>query len=178
MKTDERHYANVCAEHILQVARQWNIELKISTLTTDSARNMIAAATQLPFEQMPCIAHSLHRAITVSLQNSPFDSALAKCRKVVGHFKHSPAELEQQQVTHHQKIESLTQEVSTRWNSTLEMIKRIQRNQEPLREALTLHASNINMPTAAELDKLKRLETVLEHCRYVSQLLGGENFVS
>ncbi|KAI7801397.1 putative zinc finger BED domain-containing protein 1-like [Triplophysa rosa] len=182
MKTDERHYANVCAEHFLQVARQWNIELKISSLTTDSARNMIAAARQLPFEHMPCIAHSLHRAITVSLQNSPFDSALAKCRKVVGHFKHSPAnaaELEQQQVTHHQKKESLTQEVSTRWNSTLEMIKRIQRNKEPLRETLTLHASNINMPTAAELDKLKRLETVLEHCRYVSQLLGGEeNFVT
>lgn len=168
MKTDERHYADVCAEHFLQVARQWNIELKISTLTTDSARNMIAAARQLPFEHMPCIAHSLHRAITVSLQNSPFDSALAKCRKVVGHFKHSPAnasELEQQQVAHLQKKESLTQEVSPRWNSTLEMIKRVQRNQEPLRDALALHASNINMPTAAELDKLKRLETVLEQCR-------------
>lgn len=106
MKTDERHYADVCAEHFLQVARQWNIELKISTLTTDSARNMIAAARQLPFEHMPCIAHSLHRVITVSLQNSPFDSALAKCRKVVGHFKHSPAnaaELEQQQVALLQK---------------------------------------------------------------------------
>ncbi|CAB1431295.1 unnamed protein product [Pleuronectes platessa] len=63
---------------------------------------------------MPCIAHSVHP--------SPFDSGLAKCRRVVGHFKHSPAnqaELEQQQVTH-QKKESLAQEVSTRWNSTLE----------------------------------------------------------
>lgn len=168
MKTEERHYADVCAEHFLQVARQWNIEIKIKIVTTDSARNMIAAARQLPFDHMPCIAHSLHRAITVSLQNSPFDGALAKCRKLVGHFKHSPAnaaELEQQQVKHLQKKESLVQEVSTRWNSTLEMIKRVQRNQEPLRDALALHASNINMPTAAEFDKLKRLETVLEHCR-------------
>nr|XP_055040804.1 E3 SUMO-protein ligase ZBED1-like [Misgurnus anguillicaudatus] len=181
MKTEERHYADVCAEHFMQVARQWNIELKISTLTTDGARNMIAAARQLPFDHMPCTAHSLHRAITVSLQNSPFDSALAKCRKVVGHFKHSPAnaaELEQQQVAHHQKKESLTQEVSTRWNSTLEMISRVHRNQEPLRDALALHANNINMPTTAEMEKLKRLENVLEHCRYVSELLGGEKFVS
>lgn len=168
MKTEERHFANACAEHFVHVARQWNIEHKVSTLTTDSARNMIAAARQLPFEHMPCIAHSVHRAITVSLHNSPFDSALAKCRKVVGHVKHSPsnaADLEQQQVACHQKKESLTQEVPTRWNSTLEMIRRVQRNEQPLRDALALHATNISMPTTDELDKLKKLETVLEHCR-------------
>lgn len=128
MKTEERHFGDAVAEHFMQVAREWNIEHKVVSLTTDSARNMIAAARQLPFDHMPCIAHSVHRAVTVSLHNSPFDSALAKCRKVVGHFKHSPAnavELEQQQIAHHQKKESLTQEVSTRWNSTLEMIKRV-----------------------------------------------------
>ncbi|XP_031437348.1 E3 SUMO-protein ligase ZBED1-like isoform X1 [Clupea harengus] len=174
MKTEERH---AVAEHFMKVAGEWDIEL-----TTDSARNMIAAARQLPFEHMPCIAHSVHRAVTVSLTNSPFDSALAKCRRVVGHFKHSPAnqaELEQQEVTHHQKTESLAQEVSTRWNSTLEMIKRVHRNAEPLRDALALHTTNAAMPTAAELElKLKKLEAVPEPCRYVSELLGGEKFVS
>ncbi|XP_038149644.1 E3 SUMO-protein ligase ZBED1-like [Cyprinodon tularosa] len=181
VKTEERHFADAVAEHFMQVAREWDIEQKVVSLTTDSARNMIAAARQLPFEHMPCIAHSVHRAVTVSLTNSPFDSALAKCRKVVGHFKHSPAnqaQLEQQQVAHHQKKESLVQEVSTRWNSTLEMIKRVQRNAEPLRDALALHATNVAMPTATELEKLKKLEAVLEHCRYVSELLGGEKFVS
>ncbi|XP_038127686.1 E3 SUMO-protein ligase ZBED1-like [Cyprinodon tularosa] len=181
VKTEERHFADAVAEHFMQVAREWDIEQKVVSLTTDSARNMIAAARQLPFEHMPCIAHSVHRAVTVSLTNSPFDSALAKCRKVVGYFKHSPAnqaQLEQQQVAHHQKKESLVQEVSTRWNSTLEMIKRVQRNAEPLRDALALHATNVAMPTATELEKLKKLEAVLEHCRYVSELLGGEKFVS
>nr|XP_054591163.1 E3 SUMO-protein ligase ZBED1-like [Nothobranchius furzeri] len=177
MKTEDRHFADTCAEHFMQVAQQWNIE--VSTLTTDSARNMIAAARQLPFEHMPCITHSLHRAIAVSLQNSPFDSALTKCRKVVGHFKHSPAnavELEQQQIAHSIKKESLN--VSTRWNSTLEMIKRVLRNQEPLRAALAQQATTITMPTSAELEKLKKLETVLEHCRYITDLLEGEKFVS
>ncbi|XP_059190842.1 E3 SUMO-protein ligase ZBED1-like [Centropristis striata] len=181
MKTEERHCADAVAEHFMKVAREWDIEHKVVSLTTDRARNMIAAARQLPFEHMPCIAHSVHRAVTVSLTNSPFDNALAKCRKVVGHFKHSPAnqaELEQQQVAHHQKKESLAQEVSTRWNSTLEMIKRVQRNAEPLRDALALPATNVAMPTAAELEKLKKLEAVLDHCRYVSELLGGEKFVS
>ncbi|XP_025761605.1 zinc finger BED domain-containing protein 1-like [Oreochromis niloticus] len=181
MKMEERHFADTCAEHFMQVARQWGIEHKVSTLTTDSARNMVAAARQLPFEHMPCIAHSLHRAITASLQNNPFNSALAKCRKVIGHFKHSlpnALELEQQQIAHFHKKESLTRDISTRWNSTLEMIKHVLRNQEPLTGALALHTTNVTMPTTAELEKLKKLETVLEHCRYITELLGGEKFVS
>ncbi|XP_060766177.1 E3 SUMO-protein ligase ZBED1-like [Neoarius graeffei] len=181
MKTEERHFADTVAEHFMKVAREWNIEKKVVSLTTDSARNMMAAARELPFEHMPCVVHSMHRAITVSLHNSPFDSALAKCRKLVGHFKHSPAtalELEQQQIAHKQKKEALTQEVATRWNSNLEMIKRVNRNVEPLRGALALNSTKVTIPTAIELEKTKKLEAALEHCRYVSDLLGGEKFVS
>uniref|UniRef100_A0A3B3DTM8 BED-type domain-containing protein n=1 Tax=Oryzias melastigma TaxID=30732 RepID=A0A3B3DTM8_ORYME len=141
MKTEERHFASV-----------------LSRLTTDSAHNMIAAARRFPFEHVPCVAHCIHRVITVCLHNSPFDSTLAKCRRLVGHFKHSPAnsaELEHKQIAHDQKKESIAQDVTTRWNSTLEMIKRILRNVEPLRDALAQHATNVTMPTPAELDKLK-----------------------
>ncbi|KAF0023055.1 hypothetical protein F2P81_023685 [Scophthalmus maximus] len=122
MKTEERHHAVVCAEQFMDVAKQWNLENKVRTLSTDSAQNIVAAMRQLPFEYLPCTTHSLQRSVTVSLQNSAFDSALSKCRKVVGHFKHSPpnaAELQKQQVTHGLKTESLVQDVPTRWTSTL-----------------------------------------------------------
>uniref|UniRef100_A0A3Q3NKF3 Uncharacterized protein n=1 Tax=Labrus bergylta TaxID=56723 RepID=A0A3Q3NKF3_9LABR len=169
MKTEEGHFAETCAEHFMQVAQQWNVSNKVTTLSTDSARNMIAAARHLPFEHVPCFAHSLQRSVTVSLHNSAFDNVLAKCRKVVRHFKHSPAnaaELEQKQVEHGQKKESLVQDVPTRWNSTLGVIKGIHRNKQPLRDVLTTH-TKIAMPTTAEMDKLQRLETLLEPCRYV-----------
>lgn len=52
---------------------------------------MTAAARSLPFEHVPCVAHMIHRVITVALQDSGFDSILAKCRKIVRHFRHSPA---------------------------------------------------------------------------------------
>ena len=45
------------------------------------------------------------------------------------------------------------------------MMRRVLRNQDPLRDALALHATNVAMPTTAEQDNLKKLETVLEHCR-------------
>lgn len=105
MKTEERHYAETCAEHFIHVVEEWNIESKVSTLVTDRARNMIAAARHLPFEHVPCIAHSLQRSVTVTPHNSVFDNTLAKCRKVLGHFKHGPAnaaESEQQQAEHGQ----------------------------------------------------------------------------
>ncbi|KAL4009365.1 hypothetical protein ACER0C_003217 [Sarotherodon galilaeus] len=150
-KTEERHYAEACADHFLNVANEWEIKDKVTTLGTDSARNMVAAARLLPFEHMPCMAHILQSAITVSLNDNAFESALAKCRKIVGHFKHSPAnaqELKAQQPAHGHQTEPLDQDVPTRWNSTLEMIKRIQRNKSVLTTILTQQNSKICYRTA------------------------------
>lgn len=167
-KTEERQYAEACADHFLDVAREWKIEDKLSTLGTDSARNMVAAARLLPFEHLPCTAHILQRTVTVSIHGSGFESVLAKCRKIVGHFKHSPSnahELMEQQVACGQKQESLVQDVTTRWNSTLEMVKRIQRNKSPLTTTLAQQKSNVAMLTTQELAKLQKLEELLEPCR-------------
>lgn len=116
-KTVTRHYADACAEQFDAVTKEWEIENKVTTIGTDSARNMVAAARQLPFVHIPCAAHMLQRTITVCLEDSSFDTALAKCRKIVGHFKHSPAsteELHQQQTALGQAREPLVQDVSTR----------------------------------------------------------------
>ncbi|XP_039465067.1 E3 SUMO-protein ligase ZBED1-like [Oreochromis aureus] len=175
-KTEERHYAEACADHFLNVANEWEIKDKVTTLGTDSARNMVAAARLLPFEHMPCMAHILQSVITVSLNDSTFERALAKCRKIVGHFKHSPAnaqELKAQQAAHGHQTEPLVQDIPTRWNSTLEMIKRIQRNKSVLTTILTQQNSKVTMLTDQELDRLQKLEELLEPCRYVTELLGG-----
>ncbi|KAJ7995640.1 hypothetical protein DPEC_G00246680 [Dallia pectoralis] len=98
-----------------------------------------------------------------------FDGALAKCRKVVGHFKHSPAnsdELNVQQASLGQVQESLVQDVPTRWNSTLEMIKRVMRNRDALHTTLSKQKHNLALPTNAEYEKLAKLEKLLEPCRY------------
>lgn len=168
MNTGETHFAETHAEDFINVALQWNISHKVSTLGTDSARNMMAVATHLPFVHVPCVAHSLQRSITVSLQDSVFANVLDKCRKVVDHFKHSPtnpAELQQQQPEHGQMKESLVRDVPTRWNSTLDMVKSVLRNERPLRHALAPQ-TEVVMLTTADMDKLQRLQTLLEPCRY------------
>ncbi|KAF1380226.1 hypothetical protein PFLUV_G00184640 [Perca fluviatilis] len=110
-----------------------------------------------------------------------FDGALAKCRKVVGHFKHSPAnsdELNVQQASLGQVQEPLVQDVPTRWNSTLEMIKRVMRNRDALYTTLSQQKHNLALPTNAEYEKLAKLEKLLEPWRYITELLGGDRYVS
>lgn len=55
---------------------------------------MVAAMRELTYQHMPCVAHVLQRTITVCLEDSGFTATLAKCRKIVAHFKHSPANTE------------------------------------------------------------------------------------
>lgn len=73
MKTEERHFAETCTGHFIQVAQQWNVSNKVTTLSTDTARNMIAAARHLPFEHVPCFVSSVlsqYLCITVHLTMS------------------------------------------------------------------------------------------------------------
>ncbi|KAK7933666.1 hypothetical protein WMY93_004562 [Mugilogobius chulae] len=117
----------------------------------------------------------------MAFRDGGFDVPLAKCRKIVGHFKHSPAntsELKAQQVVHGLKEETLVQDVPTRWNSTLAMIKRILHNKEPLKATLSQQKHSLALLTPAEHDKMEKLETLLEPCRYITELLGGEKYVS
>ncbi len=134
LKTEERHFAEACKEQFLSVARKWDIEGKTTTIGTDSARNMVAAIRLTRYEHMNCVAHMVQRSVTVSLADSGFVNALAKARKVVGHFKHSPAnaaELQAQQVSLGKKQEPLIQDVQHvgirrwKWSSAWAEIKRL-----------------------------------------------------
>ncbi|CAL8234819.1 unnamed protein product, partial [Arctogadus glacialis] len=78
-------------------------------------------------------------------------------RKIVGHFKHSPAntaELQAQQAALGQKQEPLVQDVPTRWNSTVDMVKRLNRNQAAIKATLDQQQHKLIMLTPPEWDKV------------------------
>ena len=169
MKTETRHFSDKCAEQFIKVANDWGIENKISTIGTGSAANRLAAMRALPYEHITCNAHILQRTITVCLDSSGFTNALAKCCKIVGHFKQSPAsttELYHQQVVLGKKSKQLIQDGPTRWNSTLAMVSCFLCNREAVQAMLDQQNNHrLVMPTEAEWVKLQRLEVLLEPCR-------------
>uniref|UniRef100_A0A3Q3X9E4 HAT C-terminal dimerisation domain-containing protein n=1 Tax=Mola mola TaxID=94237 RepID=A0A3Q3X9E4_MOLML len=165
----EWHLKSFALTQFLSVAEAWGDQQKVPTIGTDSAQTMITAATQLPFVHMPCVAHVLQKTILFALVTA------------VGLFKHSPAnteELHQEQTALGQIREPLMQDVSTSWNSTLYMISRLLKNQEAVKATLCKQKRKLTMLTTTEWDKLQRLATILEPCRYVTEVLGGETYVS
>lgn len=95
MLIDTDHSSQNVAETLKSVLNEWNVLEKTSTIVTDNAAVMIK-----------CI--------------------IAKCKKIVTYFKSSPiayAKLKEAQEP--EKSYSLIQEMSTRWNCSFAMIKRM-----------------------------------------------------
>ncbi|KAK0153914.1 Zinc finger BED domain-containing protein 1 [Merluccius polli] len=182
VRTETGHFADKCAEQFLGAAHDWGIADRISTIGTDSAASPLAAMRALPYEHIACNAHILQRTITACLDSGGFAGVLAKCREIAGHFQQSPAstaELSWKQVDLGQMREPLVQDVSTRWMSTLAMVSRLLRNREAFQATLDRQDHHrLVTPTEAEWGKLQRLEVLLEPCRFVTELLGGEAYVS
>ncbi|XP_013876789.1 uncharacterized protein LOC106526677 [Austrofundulus limnaeus] len=87
-------------------------------------------------------------------------------------------ELYQEQRALDQENEPLILDVSTRWNSTLFMIRRLLKNKEAVKAALDKQKHKLVLLSAAEWTKLEKLTAILEPCRHVTDLLGGETYVS
>lgn len=148
--------------------------------STDRAHNIIATASHLPFEHVACITHSLQRSITIALDDA-LENVLAKCRKLVDHFKHNPVnstELKIQQAANGQKQEPLVQDISTRWNPTLGKVQFMLRNKAAVTATLALRKHNLSVPPDDDFEKLQKLETLLEPCRVVTEFLGWKLYVS
>ena len=87
----ERHFAQNVAELFTNFAAAWGITSKVKAPVTDNARYMTAAVALCSFLHIPCVAHCLQLSILHSFKIADTDTSFAKCRKVVGHFKHSSA---------------------------------------------------------------------------------------
>ena len=68
---------------------EWNIQGKVVSMTTDNARNIILAVSKMRWSSFPCFGHTLQIAIRVGLQLPSLSRLSARCRKLVGHFRHS-----------------------------------------------------------------------------------------
>lgn len=103
---------------------------KIVAVVTENASNMKRVVEICGWIHIPCFAHSLNLVVTGALQsNLEIHALLTNCRHAVTFFKQSPkskSKLKQfAQNDQDCHIETLKQEVPTRWNCTLTMIRSI-----------------------------------------------------
>ena len=125
-----KHSGERIAAKFVSVLECWGISKpKIHTVMRDNATNMLKAFRDAEIPSVGCTLHTLQLAIhDCILDQRAVSDALAACRRLVGHFKHSSAashHLTELQKELHCDVLRPIQDVSTRWNSTYYMIQRL-----------------------------------------------------
>ncbi|XP_047222504.1 zinc finger BED domain-containing protein 4-like [Girardinichthys multiradiatus] len=144
----------------------WHIPKdKIHVILRDNARNMVKAMIDAGLPSLGCMAHTLQLAIheAVLSQRSVSD-IIAKGRRIVGHFRHSPlayARLQSVQKQLGQPSKRLQQDVSTRWNSTYYMLHSLLEQ----KRVLGVYAADFELPatfTSSQWELIENMTTLLE----------------
>ena len=91
MPLEESHTGEYMAGKYLEMLAEWEIKHdRVHLVLHDNAANMAKAMRDASLTSLGCFAHTLQRVVhdgVLSLR--VVMDALAVCRKIVGHFKHS-----------------------------------------------------------------------------------------
>ena len=181
----ERHTAPNVASEIESVLHEWEIRNgMLSAIVHDNARNIVAAMNLLGCKHLSCVGHTLQLAVNNALDLAPVARVLQRCRKVVGHFSHSyvaQSELSVKQSALNLPKHKLIQEVATRWNSSLEMAKRILEQQSAISAVLLQSHKRSDrelLLSPADITLLEHIVEVLQPFAEATTMLSSEKYVS
>lgn len=152
----KNHTAQNLADTLEDIFNDWNIGNKVACIVTDNAQNMVKMCEILKKNHLPCYAHTLNLAVQENLKLDCIKHILNKCKNIVRFFKNSTHATgifneEQKNELHNDTTYplKLVQEVITRWNSSLNMIRRIIKTKDPLNRTL-LKVKKAPAPLSAE----------------------------
>ena len=179
-KVRERHTALNIADDLRAVIDEWDLLEKVTGITSDNARNIVAALALLPWPCVSCFAHTLQLAVKEGLKVPTVEVLLGHCRKVVGHFKHiymAMRALEAAQLRLGLPQHKLIQSVSTRWNSSYDMLSRIAEQQTAISTVLAENKKAVDRDmilTSGEVAHIECAISVLKALAEATEMLGGE----
>ncbi|KAL0202013.1 hypothetical protein M9458_000031 [Cirrhinus mrigala] len=171
---------------ILQAAvAEWKIERENATIpvTTDNAKNIVNAVEVAGFSpNIRCFAHTVNLASQKGMGVNQMSRLLGRVRKVVTFFHRSTtaaAVLKDKQEMLQLPPHKLIQDVSTRWNSSYDMLERYLEQQAAVFSALTDRSIKRNIKDIVTLsdEDVKLAEDiiqVLKPMKMVATLLSTE----
>lgn len=119
-----------------------NEKVKILSITTDSAANMILAKELTEFRSVECVAHKIHLLVIDAINGSSVKAIFDQMKKIVTFFKQSTtakAELDALRKADDNKVYSLLQSVPTRWDSDYIMMDRFLELRDDLAKVILKH---------------------------------------
>ncbi|XP_028323506.1 zinc finger BED domain-containing protein 1-like [Gouania willdenowi] len=158
---------------------EWGITHKVIGATTNDSMDIMKACSLLELSvQMPCLGHTINRAMDEAFQLPRVDCFLGSCRKLVDYFQESAMFLLREKQRQHALDQcSLISDRGRTWFATLAMLQRLKQHQvavdATLLESSSSHQFNFDCPDWAMLDSLlevlkpfKAVVNMMTSCRY------------
>ncbi|KAJ8043461.1 Zinc finger BED domain-containing protein 1 [Holothuria leucospilota] len=131
----DRHTAEALSAQLLSVMDTWHIKEKVTSVVHDNGSNVKKIGEAVGKCDVPCAAHTLQLRINSGLDVPAISKVLGAASRLVGHFRKSNVatkalaiKQEQMGTTQHKLIQSC----KTRWNSTYDMLRRLEEQRWPI----------------------------------------------
>lgn len=110
---------------------EWGITHKVSGATTNGSVDIVKACSLLDLSvEMPCLGHTINRAIDEAFQLPRIDSFLGSCRKLVDHFREPTVYLLREKQKQHGLTQcALITDRGRSWLAALAMMQRLKEQQ-------------------------------------------------
>ena len=131
-----------------------------------------------------CVAHRLQNVVKYAIEKQCMQKLLAKCRHLVGRFKHSAVAteslLKKQKTLGFKKPIRVVQEVAKRWNSTFFIMHRLVQLKQPMQLCLvdTINEEEVKTfdLTDHQWSVMKSILSLLEAVDQITTILSGERY--
>lgn len=178
-KYSESHTSENLKNELMRVVTDWGIENLITACTSDNAANIVGGINKCNWRHIGCFAHSLNLTVQHALKEA--QEIRDKVKGIVGHFRRSPQaaaklKLRQEQLGFTPTL-ILLQDVSTRWNSTHEMLNRVLHLKNPLISALVDSNYDINL-SASDWQLISDICSILKRFQEITVEISSEKTVT
>lgn len=186
----ERHTAENIVMEFHNICKEFSLDLfKIVSITTDGATNM-QKAVEL-FSHLPkwirCFAHITNLLVQNTLKSTTeLGQIISQIKHIVTYFKHSTIAsdaLRAEQLNRGKSegdILYLTQDISTRWNSTLEMLEKFEKLAPILATILANkdHKDGPQMLAGSNIEIISEVISLLKPFKEATVYISADKYVT
>ncbi|XP_069031327.1 E3 SUMO-protein ligase ZBED1-like [Embiotoca jacksoni] len=154
---------------------EWGITHKVSGATTDGSVDIVKACSLLEMSvEMPCLGHTVNRAVDEAFRLPRVDGFLACCRKLVDRFKEPTVfTMREKQRQHGLPESALISDRGRSWLATLAMLQRLKEQQVAITATLTESSGHHCSFQAPDWALLEGLTDVLQPFKAVADMIAA-----
>ena len=179
----EDHTGENIIESINDILSNWNLSTDKLVLTaTDNGSNFVAGFHSRGWLRLSCFGHCLDLAINKCLEMQRVQRSVRRCNTLVASFSRSwkkQRNLKEKQSQLGLPEHKLVGAVTTRWNSTYDMVERILQQQQALSAVLLEDRKSwCLMLNDADVTVLETFAELVKPLSYLTDALSGEKEVT